>query len=179
MATLTADVGARAEQEARVREDQAPVRVCFVCTGNTCRSPMAEAAASFYANTLKRSAECPAMLFRSAGLYAHTGEPIAQNAVRALERANIEPSAARDFHQHRAHTLTEEEAECYDLLVGMSSGHAMELLLRFPALASRITVLSPPVSDPYGGDLACYEAALRDILTGVRAMFFPQAEERI
>jgi protein-tyrosine-phosphatase len=138
---------------------------------------MAEAVANHYANILQCSAERPAMRFCSAGLYAHVGDPISQNAVRALELAGIEPSAERDFHSHRAHTLTEEEAECYDLLVGMSDGHAMELLLRFPALASRITVLSPSVSDPYGGDLARYEATLRDILTGVRAAFFPQAEE--
>lgn len=177
MTAFTVNTAPDVRAEERQIKSDAPLRVCFVCTGNTCRSPMAEAVANHYAKAVSTEAERPAMLFRSAGLYAHLGDPISQNAVQALELGGILPIPERDYHVHRAHTLTEEEAERFDLLVGLSEGHAMELLMRFPALASRITVLSPPVSDPYGGDLSRYQAALRDIVLGVRAMFFSASED--
>ncbi len=150
-----------------VREQ--PFRICFVCTGNTCRSPMAAAVANAIVHTpeFQRTSPRPIEAY-SAGLYAVAGDPISSNALLALERAGIQPDAARDYRKHRAHTLTQEEAERYDLLVGISDGHAMELILRFPSLASRVTAMDPPIADPYGGDLARYERALCDIVTGVR-----------
>ena len=148
-----------------------PLRICFVCTGNTCRSPMAQAVANVLAESeeYKRLFSRPLQAY-SAGLSALLGDPISQNAVLALENAHIPAIAGFDYHDHRAHTLTEEEAERYDLLVGISGAHAMELLMRFPSLASRITALDPPVSDPYGAPLARYEEALRTIITGVRGL---------
>ena len=148
-------------------EREQPLRICFVCTGNTCRSPMAVANAIVHTPEFQRTSPRPIEAY-SAGLYAVAGDPISSNALLALERAGIQPDAARDYRKHRAHTLTQEEAERYDLLVGISDGHAMELILRFPSLASRVTAMDPPVSDPYGGDLARYEHALGDIITGVR-----------
>ena len=107
------------------------------------------------------------------------GDPISSNALLALERAGIQPDAARDYRKHRAHPLTQEEAERYDLLVGISDGHAMELILRFPSLASRVTAMDPPVSDPYGGDLARYEHAIGDIVTGVRNLLDTPNEDTV
>ena len=84
-------------------EDGAHVRrVCFVCTGNTCRSPMAEAVTNALARqwienlpAAVRDAAAPTLEAFSAGLYAAEGEPIAQNAVTAL------PSATKGH----AHTI--------------------------------------------------------------------------
>lgn len=154
-----------------------PRRICFVCTGNTCRSPMAQAVANDLAGAAKdslpsvfRNAVMPAFEAYSAGLYANDGEPIATNAVMALENAAVSPTLAHDYHTHRAHTLTEQEAETYDLLVGMTSAHAMELLMRFPHLAQRITRMPQEISDPFGGDLACYQTCLSQITDGVKAL---------
>ena len=155
----------------------APRRICFVCTGNTCRSPMAEAVAN--AMAAEEMATLPAAVRElmtppweafSAGLYAAEGEPIAANAVRALEEAGVAPVASRDYHAHTAHTLSAEEAERADLLVAMSGGHAMELMMRFPHLAQRVTCMPQAISDPYGGDLARYAACLREITEGVRTL---------
>lgn len=141
-------------------------RVCFVCTGNTCRSPMAEAVA----NALAAKQGRRDLRAFSAGLYACDGDPIAANAVLALEAAGIEAIHGRDYHRHLAHTLTEREAEDYDLLIGMTAGHAMELMMRFPAAADKITCMSRQISDPYGGDEARYRECLSEIIECVRAL---------
>lgn len=145
------------------------LRVCFVCTGNTCRSPMAAAVANFYGKDPKNAPKIEAF---SAGLYAAEGDPIAGNAVLALEEAGIEPVTGKDYHKHTAHTLTEAEAENYDRIIGLTGTHAMELLLRFPALAGKITCLPVAVADPFGGDLAVYRAALSQIISAVKECLF-------
>lgn len=148
-------------------ETNLPKTVCFVCTGNTCRSPMAAAVT----NALAKAYDKP-LRATSAGLYAGEGDPIAVNAVRALENASIEPTDGRDYHRHEAHTVCAEEAERYDLLVGLTDRHALELILRFPALIDRITCLTPSVPDPFGGDLACYEECLAEITDAVKRLLF-------
>lgn len=175
-ATLNKPEG-KALSAANVTRDGQPFRVCFVCTGNTCRSPMAQAVANALLNTPEFQRAKRQIRAHSAGLYAVAGDPISPNAVLALERAGITPTPSCDYHAHRAHTLSQEEAERYDLLVGISESHVMELILRFPALTSRVTVLAPPVSDPYGSDLARYEDALSDIVTGVRRLLSLPTEE--
>ena len=152
-------------------------RVCFVCTGNTCRSPMAEAVVNAWMEAERaalpetlRELILPRWEAVSAGLYACEGDPIAANAVAALEAAEIPAGGVRDYHRHTAHLLDAREAEECDLLVGMSAGHAMELLMRFPHLAQRIVCMPQEISDPYGGDLARYTACLGEIIEGVRLL---------
>ena len=159
-------------QEAEVRDAERKKRVCFVCTGNTCRSPMAEA----YANDL---AQKKGLLWEahSAGLYAEELSPISQNAVLALEKAGVEAVAGRDYRLHLAHTLTEKEAEDFDLLVGMTPHHAFEMTLRYPAMASRIVSMPQAIPDPFGMDESAYLACLEEIQKGVRALLFPEDAE--
>lgn len=154
-------------------------RVCFVCTGNTCRSPMAAAVANAAAQkelaSLPPSVQAlatPDFQAFSAGLCANDGEPIAANAVRALEHANVPPVKNLDYRTHSAHTLTEEEAAEYDLLIGLTRDHALALMLHFPHLAQRITVFPKDISDPYGGTLELYRSCLEQISEGVSRLLF-------
>lgn len=161
------------------RDETKTRRVCFVCTGNTCRSPMAEAVANALSHyrleglpeAVRDCATLPVEAF-SAGLYACEGDPIAQNAVLALEQAGIETVAEHDYHKHTAHLLNEETAEQFDLLIGMSGSHTMEMMMRFPHLAQKITCMPKPISDPYGGDLERYAACLAEITDGVQELLF-------
>ena len=163
------------EQMNTARDEDRALRVCFVCTGNTCRSPMAEAVA----NHLSRQRKNDAMpiVAASAGLYANDGEPIARNAAEALRAAGITPTEGRDYRLHTAHTLTAQEVEKYDLLVGLGGSHCMELLMRFPQAAQRIVGMPTPIADPFGGDLATYAACLEQITAGVKTLLFSSEPE--
>ena len=164
-------------------EENTPRRVCFVCTGNTCRSPMAAAVANHLSRlslealpeSVRDCATPPIEAF-SAGLYAVEGEPISSHAVSALEEVGVIPTDTADYRKHTAHTLTDALAESCDLLVGMSGGHVMELILRYPHLAYKIVCMPTPISDPFGGDADRYKACLREITQGVRALLFEECE---
>ena len=176
---MLCDEAARAEGLKQEREQ--PLRVCFVCTGNTCRSPMAQAVANALAakslaaipESMRDCATLPVEAF-SAGLFAREGDPIAENAVKVLKAAGVAPVAKHDYRMHTAHTLTDAMATEYDLLVGMSGGHVIELMMRYPHLAGRIVCMPSPISDPFGGDEACYRACLSEIEAGVKKLLFEE-----
>ena len=158
-----------------------PLRVCFVCTGNTCRSPMAEAvtnAMADYAISLLpdavRHLATPSVDACSAGLYPVADAPISQGALSALEQAGIPAIPGRDYHDHRARLLDLQMVERVDLLVGMTRGHAMELLLRFPQAVGKIVCMPKEITDPYGSDFAVYLSCLEQIKNGVQALFAEQ-----
>ena len=134
-------------------EKAAPV--LFVCTGNTCRSPMA--AALFNDRAVKKGRAAVAF---SAGLYAEEGAPITPAAAAALQAAGIAPTEQNNYNAHRAHTVTAADMEKAGLVLCMSDRHAMELLLRFPEAAGKIETLPLSIPDPYGGDAAVYAACL-------------------
>lgn len=173
------------EKTARTMGDlhrDAPLCVCFVCTGNTCRSPMAAAVANALAEDAVMAFPESVRLHVtrrleafSAGLYAGEGDPISVHAAQALEAAGVATVRDLDYHAHAAHTVTEEDVARADLLVGMSGSHAMELMLRFPAAAKKIVCMPRPISDPFGGDLARYRACLAEITAGVKELFFSEA----
>lgn len=139
-------------------------RICFVCTGNTCRSPMAEAVANAL---LKENGEQQCEVF-SRGIYAIENEPLSSGALRALEEAGIEAVRGHDFHTHTARNLSPTDVEAFDLLVGMTASHTMELLMRFPAAANRITCMPKTIEDPYGGNAEVYRRCLEQITQGVK-----------
>lgn len=158
-----------------------PMRVCFVCTGNTCRSPMAEAVLNHKTRIIEGCTACdPAEMFKkkpiratSAGLYAF-GAPIAENAVLALEDAGI-PSLSDNYYRgHISRSLDHETAEACDRIVGMTSEHAMRLLAMYPQYASKITCFENDIPDPFGGSPEDYRRCLAAIRREIDRMFFPE-----
>ncbi|MFA6947950.1 MAG: hypothetical protein WCQ72_03110 [Eubacteriales bacterium] len=139
-------------------------KVCFVCTGNTCRSPMAAAVLNHYGAKYGFKAE-------SAGLYAVTGEPITPAAEQVLRDAQIADTPENNYSAHRSRVICEETVRSCDIIVGISDSHMMALITMFPAYASKITSLPKNISDPYGGDAGVYAVCLGEITSAVRDMF--------
>lgn len=151
-------------------EDQAVRRVLFVCTGNTCRSPMAAAVLNHM--SAERATDKQALIATSAGLYATEGAPISQHAVDALGEAGIPPTEGNDYPSHRAKTVTEEMLREADEVIAITARHAMDLMLRFPAHAAKIETLPMDIADPYGGDKEVYRDCLQLLSLAIGMRWF-------
>ncbi|MEH7074380.1 low molecular weight protein arginine phosphatase [Neobacillus drentensis] len=131
-------------------------RILFVCTGNTCRSPMAEA--------ILKNKEMDAIEVRSAGIYAANGSEASAHAKKVLDDKGI-------AHNHRSSLLTRNEIEWADLILTMTSSHKMAILQQYPQVSKKVFTLkeytgesfNSDVGDPYGGSLSMYEATFREL----------------
>ena len=123
------------------------MKALFVCTGNTCRSPMAAALWGRLGG-----------VGASAGLYARDGEPASANAVRVMEEMGL------DLSGHRAQTVTESMVRDADAVFGMTETHAAALAARFPAQRGKIRPLPLEIPDPFGGDLEDYRTCADHLL---------------
>jgi len=129
--------------------------ILFVCSGNTCRSPLAAAMAR------QRGWDA-----QSAGLYAAPGAPASPGSCRAAERRGL------DLWGHRARRLSAEMVEQAERIYVMMDALYALVLLHFPQAAGKLYVLRPAIPDPYGGDDAEYERCagyLERALEGITA----------
>ena len=139
--------------EKRQGNAEAPRRILFVCTGNTCRSPMA---AALFNDFVKGEGAVAS----SAGLFAAEGAPISEGALQALFSAGIPATPENNYPAHRARTVSREMMEGADRVIAITASHALELTLRFPDQAAKIEAMPMDIADPYGGDSTVYLACL-------------------
>ncbi len=136
-----------------------PVNILFVCSGNTCRSPLAEAISRRMFDVAGRSD----ITVSSAGTQAWDGSSASDGSILVgLERG-------LDLSGHRSRMLTAEIVEGSDLVLAMSDQHVARVKELSPGanvhLLAGFASGEPgrTVQDPFGGDLDSYRETVDDL----------------
>lgn len=129
--------------------------ITVICTGNICRSPMAERLLAHALQAIDEPwADCTVL---SAGVAAYVGDHASANSVKALAKVGL------DLSDHRSRPLSAELLEVSDVILTMTSDHIHAVNARFPDAGVPIfrfrewmEAADKEISDPYGSDLPCY-----------------------
>ncbi|MEN1681330.1 MAG: Sua5/YciO/YrdC/YwlC family protein [Planctomycetota bacterium] len=142
--------------------------VLMVCTGNTCRSPMAEA---LMRGALAKRLDCPVdkleqrgVLVASAGLAAAGGAPPSREGVALMQERGL------DLSTHVAQQLSDQMVRHADLVLTMTAGHRSAIVEHWPSAAPRVKLVMPEgrdVADPIGGPMEVYRQCAEQIARGV------------
>ncbi len=135
------------------------MNILFVCTGNTCRSPMAQALLEDKAKNLGLDIKV-----KSAGIFALDGQSASRGAIEALKADGI------DISSHRASPIYKDLLEEADLILTMSVSHKEALLSKYDFIKGKVYTLKEysygieeDVMDPFGGNLYVYKNTKEEI----------------
>jgi protein-tyrosine phosphatase len=142
--------------------------ILFVCTGNTCRSPMAEVLCE---QMLAKHLDCSVQdletlgyVVLSAGLSAMDNQPATSEAREAVRQRGL------SLEEHQSQRITETLARYADMIFVMTCGHREALLSQWPNIDTRLNILRPDggdILDPFGGSPSIYNdcaAQIEEIL---------------
>jgi protein-tyrosine phosphatase len=139
-------------------------QVVIVCTGNTCRSPMAEV---LLKRRMARRLNCEldaleqhGLSIASAGMAATSGGLANESAVIAMEQLGL------DLSHHTSQPVTEHLVRSADLILTMTASHRQSLISQWPYAAPRTFVLggnNHDISDPVGHPLEVYQVCSQQI----------------
>ena len=122
--------------------------ILIICTGNLCRSPMAE---TLLRAKLHQDEERSDWQVSSAGTWATEGRPASAYAIAEMSKRGL------DLRSHRSRPITGDLMKEADLVLGATQNHVEALQAAFPDQADKVHLLSEMVgqgydiSDPYGG----------------------------
>jgi protein-tyrosine-phosphatase len=133
-------------------------RVLFVCTGNTCRSPLAEA---LFRDLVKNRDDYEVL---SAGISAFSGQPASPHSQQLARDIGL------DLSGHRSRNVTLPLVEKADYIFAMSRGHLAAMEEDFPEASDKLYLVSEfcaddtlrgrDVRDPFGGSRQAYQETL-------------------
>ena len=138
--------------------------ILFVCTGNTCRSPMAEV---LFRDRLAKRVGCPmekleerGYIVMSAGIAAMMGSRAAAEAITVAGEKKL------DLRKHESQPLTDSLVRSADLILAMTRSHRHAILAEWPEAAGRVKLLCQSghdVADPIGGPPEAYRRCAEQI----------------
>lgn len=139
------------------------LRILFVCTGNTCRSPMAEA--------ILKSKNRSGIDVKSAGVYAANGIPASEHAQKVLDEQKVD-------HSHRSSALTNGLVDWATHIFTMTEGHRDIVLSMFPQAKEKTFALKEfagndvdvDIIDPFGGSLELYRRTYKEIYENIESI---------
>lgn len=142
------------------------MRILFVCTGNTCRSPLAEA----IARNILTERERDDVIVESAGTQAWEGASASDAALLVGVERNL------DLSEHRSRPLTPAMVQASDLILVMSPAHVTQVRGMDPG--ANVHLLggfgsggrAHAIADPFGGDLEDYRATFDELEKEVKGV---------
>lgn len=138
------------------------MNILFVCTGNTCRSPMAAA----LMNKLAIDEDLDVRI-ESAGIFATDGEPATTEAVIAMKKYDV------DLLGHHAQQITSELIEKSDLILTMTEGQKMlfaEVAPKKTYTLCEFAGVEGDIDDPFGGSVEEYEETAEMIYVALQVI---------
>lgn len=147
------------------------IRILFVCTGNTCRSPMAEA--------ILKSMGVPGVEVRSAGVFAVDGSTASLHSQQILEEEKI-------IHSHSSSLLTAEAVDWATYILTMTSGHKQTVIGMYPDAGRKTFTLKEfagaeenwDIIDPFGGSLDIYRTTYKEIYENIEKVVEKLLDEK-
>lgn len=143
------------------------MRILFVCTGNTCRSPMAGA----YFKSLCEKSGRTDITVETAGTFAGEGEPASMQSVAVMKGYGIDLSA------HKSTILTREKIDTADLIVAMTTAHRQHVGSMSPSAVKKTRTLleftqnKGNISDPFGGTEKIYSDCFSEMKEALDNLF--------
>lgn len=147
-------------------------KILFVCTGNTCRSSMAE---YLFRHIVKERGFATDFIIRSAGVSAIDKDPAADQAIEVLKKRGL-----LEIAEHQATPVNKDLIFDVDLILTMTKSHKAHLLNLYPEAKSKVFTLKEftitkeeqddpefdlDIKDPFGQSIEVYQITATEIET--------------